>query len=147
MNLISGHFRQVLAALAAAAQMGVASGATVSAMSAAEADFRSKNACPATGFSRGPCKGYVVDRIVPPICGGAEAASNMQWQTVAQARAKDRWERIGCRPGRTLVLPGPPSFSEAYPMSAPAAPKAEPLSESPTALAPGDGEEKNPDER
>jgi len=30
-------------------------------------------------------------------CGGADSPSNMEWQTVADAKAKDKWERIGCR--------------------------------------------------
>ena len=37
--------------------------------------------------------GYVVDHIVPLACGGADAPSNMQWQTVQQAKAKDKVER------------------------------------------------------
>jgi hypothetical protein len=41
-------------------------------------------------------KGYVVDHIVPLACGGADAPSNMQWQTEAAAKAKDRTERAGC---------------------------------------------------
>jgi len=49
-----------------------------------------------TGFPNGR-PGYVIDHIVPLACGGADAPSNMQWQTVADAKAKDRTERIGCR--------------------------------------------------
>jgi hypothetical protein len=30
-----------------------------------------------------------IAHIVPLACGGPDAASNMQWQTVAEARAKD----------------------------------------------------------
>jgi len=40
--------------------------------------------------------GYVIDHIVPLACGGADAPSNMQWQTRAEAAAKDKTERIGC---------------------------------------------------
>lgn len=40
--------------------------------------------------------GYVVDHIKPLACGGADVPSNMQWQTIAAAKAKDRVERIGC---------------------------------------------------
>jgi hypothetical protein len=38
----------------------------------------------------------------------------MQWQTLAAAKEKDKWERIGCRPGRKLVIPSGESFTEAY---------------------------------
>lgn len=72
----------------------------------AEILFRLAHPCPATGQTHGACKGYVVDRVIPLVCGGAEAPDNMQWQTLAEAKEKDRWEKIGCRRGRTLVLPG-----------------------------------------
>jgi hypothetical protein len=36
--------------------------------------------------------GYVVDNRVPLKRGGADAPSNMQWQTKADAKAKDKWE-------------------------------------------------------
>jgi len=49
-----------------------------------------------SGFPRGR-KGYVVDHIVPLACGGSDTPSNMQWQTVAEAKAKDKVERRGCR--------------------------------------------------
>jgi hypothetical protein len=48
-----------------------------------------------TGYPHGR-PGYVVDHIVPLACGGADAPSNMQWQTVAEGKAKDKVERIGC---------------------------------------------------
>jgi hypothetical protein len=41
--------------------------------------------------------GYVVDHIKPLACGGADASGNMQWQTVEEAKAKDKTERIGCK--------------------------------------------------
>lgn len=66
----------------------------------ARRDFKRKQPCPATGSSRGACPGYVVDHVVPLACGGADAPSNMQWQTVAEGRAKDAWETRGCRGGR-----------------------------------------------
>jgi hypothetical protein len=64
--------------------------------SAARAEFQRQNPCPANGQRRGPCPGYVVDHIVPLACGGADTSSNMQWQTEADGKAKDRWERQGC---------------------------------------------------
>lgn len=63
---------------------------------AAKAEFRRLNPCPATGLVKGPCAGYVIDHIKALACGGPDAPENMQWQTVADAKAKDRWERIGC---------------------------------------------------
>jgi hypothetical protein len=41
-------------------------------------------------------RGHVVDHIVPLACGGADAPSNMQWQTTAEGKAKDKVERKGC---------------------------------------------------
>lgn len=52
-----------------------------------------------TGYPHGR-KGYVIDHVVPLACGGADAPSNMQWQSVADAKAKDRVERRGCGHGR-----------------------------------------------
>jgi len=49
-----------------------------------------------TGYPHGR-PGYVVDHIKPLACGGADAPSNMQWQTIAAAKAKDKTERAGCR--------------------------------------------------
>jgi hypothetical protein len=40
--------------------------------------------------------GHVIDHRVPLACGGADAPSNMQWQTTGEARSKDRVERHGC---------------------------------------------------
>jgi hypothetical protein len=63
---------------------------------AAKHDFMLLNPCPITG-STTKCPGYVVDHIKPLACGGADAPSNMQWQTKEAAKAKDKWERAGCR--------------------------------------------------
>ncbi len=40
--------------------------------------------------------GYVIDRIKPLACDGADRPESMQWQTVAEGKAKDKWERKGC---------------------------------------------------
>ncbi len=56
----------------------------------AKADFMRQ-----TGHPHG-WPGHVVDHKVPLACGGADAPSNMQWQTVEEAKAKDRVERQGC---------------------------------------------------
>ncbi len=55
-------------------------------------DFRKLHPCPATGLVRGACPGWVVDHIIALECGGPDDPSNMQWQTTADAKAKDRWE-------------------------------------------------------
>jgi hypothetical protein len=44
-----------------------------------------------SGYSRGR-PGYVVDQIIPLKGGGADSPSNMQWQTTADAKAKDKTE-------------------------------------------------------
>ena len=36
--------------------------------------------------------GHVVDHVVPLKRGGSDTAANMQWQTVEEAKAKDKWE-------------------------------------------------------
>lgn len=64
---------------------------------AAKAAFQRANHCPITNLPRGACKGYVIDHIKPLACGGADAPHNMQWQTKAEAKAKDKWERKECR--------------------------------------------------
>lgn len=64
---------------------------------AAKIEFQESHPCPATGRTTGKCRGYVIDHIRPLACGGADAPHNMQWQTKAEARAKDRHERRRCR--------------------------------------------------
>ncbi len=54
--------------------------------------FMHSHPCPSTGLTYGPCPGYVVDHIRALKHGGADAPSNMQWQTVGEAKAKDKWE-------------------------------------------------------
>jgi hypothetical protein len=61
----------------------------------ARLDFMAQNPCP-SGGTRYKCPGYIIDHVTPLACGGADDPTNMQWQTVADAKAKDKWERRGC---------------------------------------------------
>lgn len=63
---------------------------------AAKRDFKATHPCPSTGKSKGVCPSWVIDHIEPLACGGADTPANMQWQTVKDAKAKDKWERKGC---------------------------------------------------
>lgn len=58
--------------------------------------FKRQQPCPSTGRRSGACPGYVIDHVRPLECGGADAPSNMQWQTTSAAKAKDKTERY-CR--------------------------------------------------
>jgi 5-methylcytosine-specific restriction endonuclease McrA len=58
--------------------------------------FKHEHPCPSTGRSTGGCPNFVVDHINPLECGGPDSPQNMQWQSVADAKAKDRLERF-CR--------------------------------------------------
>jgi hypothetical protein len=57
---------------------------------AARAAFQREHPCPSTGRTSGACPGYVADHIKALACGGADAPSNLQWQTVAEGKAKDK---------------------------------------------------------
>lgn len=60
--------------------------------------FKKTHVCPSSGVaSTKPCKGYVVDHIIPLACGGPDLPSNMQYQTIAEGKAKDKWELKGCK--------------------------------------------------
>jgi hypothetical protein len=54
--------------------------------------FKHEHPCPSTGRTLGSCPGYVIDHIIPLKRGGPDAPVNMQWQTIGDAKAKDRWE-------------------------------------------------------
>ena len=55
-------------------------------------EFIKTQLCPSTGKTSGACPGYIVDHIQAHKHGGADDPSNMQWQTVDAAKAKDKWE-------------------------------------------------------
>jgi hypothetical protein len=48
-----------------------------------------------TGYPSGR-PGHVVDHIIPLACEGPDTPENMQWQTIAEAKEKDRVERKEC---------------------------------------------------
>lgn len=65
--------------------------------------FRATVPCPATGQTERHCPGYVVDHKIALACAKTEeeraaldSLPNLQWQTVAEAKAKDRIERQQC---------------------------------------------------
>jgi hypothetical protein len=59
-------------------------------------EFQREHPCPSTGRTSGACLGYRKDHVEPLDCGGPDAVSNMQWQTIRDAKAKDGWERRAC---------------------------------------------------
>lgn len=59
--------------------------------------FMKLHPCP-SGPDKGStkrCRGHIVDHVKALDCGGLDAPSNMQWQTTAAAKAKDKIERNG----------------------------------------------------
>lgn len=61
------------------------------------AEFKREQPCPANGNKRGPCPGYVIDHIKPLCASGEDHPSNMQWQTLADSKIKDKEEWKLCR--------------------------------------------------
>ena len=66
----------------------------------AKDSFKYSHPCPSNGNKHGACPGYVIDHITALACGGADDPSNMQWQSVAEGKAKNKWERKGCESGK-----------------------------------------------
>ncbi len=85
-----------MSALIALTLFAVQADARIKRSQSAKVEFKQQQPCPATGASKGPCKGYVIDHIKALACGGADSPSNMQWQTIEAAKAKDKWERKEC---------------------------------------------------
>ena len=56
----------------------------------AKDNFKYSHPCPSNGNNHGPCPGYVIDHVTALACGGDDAPSNMQWQSVAEGKAKDK---------------------------------------------------------
>lgn len=65
--------------------------------------FRKQHPCPGTPTPTGACPGWSVDHVIPLVCGGCDAVSNMTWlhnttKSCAGVACKDRWERrVYCR--------------------------------------------------
>ncbi len=53
----------------------------------AKADFRHQ---PANDTIQGTCPGYVIDHVAPLCAGGSDRPSNMQWQTISEAKVKGK---------------------------------------------------------
>lgn len=62
----------------------------------AKTEFKRLYPCPSTGLSKGSCPGYIIDHVEPLCAGGLDGTINMQWQTVDDAKVKDRLERKIC---------------------------------------------------
>lgn len=60
--------------------------------STAKHQFQRSHPCPSTGSTSGACRGYVIDHVQALKHGGKDAPENMQWQTKAEAKVKDRVE-------------------------------------------------------
>ncbi len=58
-------------------------------------EFMLHHPCPGgpdMGHTHGRCRGYVRDHIIPLCKNGPDTIENLQWQTVEDAKAKDKWE-------------------------------------------------------
>lgn len=62
-----------------------------------KAEFQRLHPCPSTGKTRGACPGYVKDHVIPLCAGGADAAFNLQWSDLSEAKKKDVEELRLCR--------------------------------------------------
>jgi len=92
--------RELLTAILLIAGLAYSTGASAKdeRKSAEVLAFKRHNPCPSTGERGGKCPGYVIDHIHPLCAGGADShKTNMQWQTVEDAKAKDVIERRMCR--------------------------------------------------
>ena len=86
----------ISAALAVCVVLPTSSAAKELRSASVKREFQLTHPCPATGRTSGACPGYVKDHVVPLACGGPDAVSNLQWQTIRDAKAKDKWETKGC---------------------------------------------------
>ena len=63
---------------------------------AVAARFQRMHPCPSTGLRYGGCPGHIKDHKQALACNGFDTVNNLQWQTVAEGKAKDRVERKNC---------------------------------------------------
>jgi len=83
----------------AASKAAPKNGESYSRSSAAKTQFMRE-----TGYRNGR-PGYVVAYRKPLACGGTQDIDNMEWLTVAEAKAKDKAARKGCKCGiRTRLV-------------------------------------------
>lgn len=72
---------------------GNAEAAPIKRSAAAVSEFKRTHYCPATKLKGNkPCPGYIVDHRKALCDGGADRPGNMQYQTLAASKAKDRTE-------------------------------------------------------
>jgi len=62
--------------------------------------FVRKYACPINGKHTEICPGWVVGYLKPLCAGGSDRVANMQWQTVATAKRKEREAQKICAKGK-----------------------------------------------
>ena len=62
--------------------------------------FKKTHICPSTNKNTQKCPGYIVDHIIALACGGADSVANMQYQTIKDAKAKDKIELACTTPGQ-----------------------------------------------
>jgi hypothetical protein len=100
----------ISAALAASIVLPLSASAKEHRSASVKREFQLTHPCPSTGLTSGACPGWVKDHIVPLVCGGPDAPSNMQWQRSAMQRP-----RIGGRRRAALVRGQP--ISEWFPLT------------------------------
>jgi hypothetical protein len=83
--------------IALALSLSVPVEAKTSRSAKAKSEFKVMFPCPSTGLSKGSCPGYIIDHVEPLCAGGLDGLVNMQWQTVEEAKQKDKLERRLCR--------------------------------------------------
>lgn len=71
---------------------------------AVRAEFQREHPCPSTGKTRGACPGYQADHIRSLCSGGTDSATNLQWLSEADHKAKTRKDVGLCRAQKAGVV-------------------------------------------